>query len=51
MQNDELRRAYLAVDESGDCYVGFYDMFPVGHLKYYGGGFDCWNQSYCCEIA
>jgi diguanylate cyclase (GGDEF)-like protein/PAS domain S-box-containing protein len=32
MQNDELRRAQLIIEESRDRYVDFYDFAPVGYI-------------------
>ena len=32
MQNDELRRARLIVEETRDRYIDFYDFAPVGYL-------------------
>ena len=34
MQNDELRRAQLAIEESREKYVDFYDFAPVGYLTF-----------------
>ncbi len=33
MQNDELRRAQLIIEESRDRYVNFYDFSPVGYIS------------------
>jgi diguanylate cyclase (GGDEF)-like protein/PAS domain S-box-containing protein len=32
MQNDELRRAQVSIEESRDRYVDFYDFAPVGYI-------------------
>lgn len=32
MQNDELRRAQLSMEESRDRYVDFYDFAPIGYI-------------------
>jgi PAS domain S-box-containing protein len=32
LQNEELQRAYAALEESHDCYVDLYDFAPVGYI-------------------
>ena len=32
MQNDQLRQAQIAMEESRDCYVDLYEFAPVGYL-------------------
>ncbi|MFI3186921.1 MAG: histidine kinase, partial [Methylococcaceae bacterium] len=32
MQNEELRRAYHALEESRACYVNLYELAPTGYI-------------------
>ena len=38
MQNDELKRAHLALEESRDRYLDLYDSAPVGYFSFTRGG-------------